>query len=86
MALQHSTSTDIGVEFPSAYSRISSINYTHAELIVSVNTHANHQARLDEKQPLKSQSFSIPWADSISIQGCYDALKDDPYFTDALDV
>lgn len=86
MALQHSLSLPAGIELQAAYTRIQSIQHTHLETLVSVRTWASQDARLTEKATVREQSYSIPWADEVSLTSAYAALKTFEDFSGALDV
>lgn len=86
MALQLALSLPAGIELPAAYARISSIAHTHLETIVHVQFWASAAARSADLTPVREQSYSLPWADSVSLTGAYTALKATPEFSAALDV
>ena len=86
MALQYSLTLDSGISLPSSYARISGIRHTHNETTVDVQSFATAQARLDLKPTVTSNSYSIPWADSVSLTDAYTALKSFPEFSTATDV
>lgn len=75
MALQHSISLPSGIEVATAYTRIVSATYTKDSLVVTTETHANEQARLDGKPTLLSQSYMVTWQDPIGMTYVYNQLK-----------
>lgn len=85
MALQHSISLPSGIEVATAYTRIVAATYTKDSLIVTIETHANEQARLDGKPALLSQSYMIAWQDTVGMTYVYNQLKLFPDFADAED-
>ena len=86
MALSLSVSLDSGITAAEAYARISSIQHTHAETSVSVQIWATAAARQSNLQTIKELSFSLPWTDGVSLSGAYTALKNEDFFTGAIDV
>lgn len=75
MALSLALTLSEGIELPSSYARISSINHSHAETIVNVEFFASQAARQADKRAVLSQSYSLPWADSVSLTNAYISLK-----------
>lgn len=86
MALQHSITLESGISCPAAYTRIQSIQHTHFETVVLVQTWADGAARLAEKPVISTQSYSIPWSEQVCLPTVYAALKLMPEFVSALDV
>ena len=86
MALQHQLSLPSGIDLIAAYTRIQSVQHSHAETSISVQTWASEQARRDELQPVSHQSYIIPWHDEVSLTSAYEALKDFSEFSEAADV
>ena len=86
MALQHSHTLDSGITCPEAYTRIQAIQHGHGETTVSIQTWADAAARQAEKPVIRTQSYTIPWADSVSLTSAYTALKAQDEYQGALDV
>lgn len=86
MALQHAITLDSGITLPSAYARISGIKHTHNEIVVHVQWWVDAAARLALKPTVKEHAFSVPWVASMTLSQAYAALKQEDFFSDALDV
>jgi hypothetical protein len=86
MALQHSITLESGIECPNAYTRIDSLQHTHDETVVEVQTWSSASTRQALKAPICQRSYSITWAASVSIEYAYNQLKTLPEYEDALDV
>ena len=86
MALALALSLPEGIEVASAYARISSVNHSHTETGVNVEFFASQAAREAQKRPVLSQSYSLPWADSVSLTSAYTSLKTLDGFASATDV
>ena len=98
MALQvNLPDSSVGLPAPEAYARISHLqfNVKHGVVIVTVETHANVDARLSDKTPILTKSYSgivgidLPNLDD-TLPGIrtvlYEWLKTLPDFTQAIDV
>ena len=86
MALQHSHTLDNGITCPEAYTRVQLIQHGHNETTVTIQTWADAVARQAEKPTIRTQSYTIPWADSVSLTSAYNALKAQDEYQGALDV
>ena len=86
MALQRSYELPIGITCPVAYSKISDIKLTASELIATVETFANVEARTANKPIIDYQAYSLARIDAPSLTYCYDQLKTFAEFAGAIDV
>ena len=86
MALQHSHTLDSGITCAEAYTRIQHITHGHGETTLTAQTWADAAARQAEKPTIRTQAYTIPWADSVSLTSAYNALKALDEFQGSLDV
>ena len=86
MALQISYTTDNGITLPAAYCRIGQIKHGHSETTVDVCIFATEGGRVACLPLVSIYSFSIPWADAVSLSLAYTSLKNEEMFAGAIDV
>lgn len=86
MALQCNFDSQFGINFPTAYIKITRFNGDKLQVSFDTVTYVGQQAREDSKQPLASKRYAIPYVDGMAISSLYDYLKTLPEFTGAINV
>lgn len=90
MALQLSLITDSGMSATQAYIRIVEYTGDMNNMMVRYVIHADHQARIDNREPIDEGYLTIPAPDSDSItnmiEWCYEQVKLLPTYSGAIDV
>jgi hypothetical protein len=84
MALQSSFSR-FGFTFTGAYHRVSQYVGDKVITTFTVTTYASQEARVNSAEPINERTFQCTYAPDV-LTACYDFLKEQGSYTDALDI
>ncbi len=83
---KYTIDSNTGTDLPNAYIKIPHFSVWNDEtLLFGVNVFSNQQARLDNKQPMVTVDYRIPFTGSVTYSDLYNHLKSLPEFAGAVD-